>query len=148
MYLKSIIKFDNISFLIYCRDIQKVIGASMKKYEIEFYEDNKGQSQIVNWIKELDSNPTKENKSTLKKLYYQMERLEYDGTFIGEPLVKQIEGKIWELRPIPNRVFFATLEDNQLILLHQFRKKSQKTPKREIEQAKRELADWLERKKG
>ena len=121
----------------------------MKKYEIEFYEDKKGQSQIVNWIKELDSNPTKENKSTLKKLYYQMERLEYDRTFIGEPLVvKQIEGKIWKLRPISNRVFFATLEDNQLILLHQFRKKSQKTPKREIEQAKRELADWLERKKG
>lgn len=134
--------------MIYYRDIQRVIGVSMKKYEIEFYEDKKGQSQIVNWIKELDSNPTKENKSTLKKLYYQMERLEYDGTFIGEPLVKQIEGKIWELRPIPNRVFFATLEDNQLILLHQFRKKSQKTPKREIEQAKRELADWLERKKG
>lgn len=148
MYLKSIIIFDNISNMIYYRDIQRVIGVSMKKYEIEFYEDKKGQSQIVNWIKELDSNPTKENKSTLKKLYYQMERLEYDGTFIGEPLVKQIEGKIWELRPIPNRVFFATLEDNQLILLHQFRKKSQKTPKREIEQAKRELADWLERKKG
>ena len=134
--------------MIYYRGIQRVIGVSMKKYEIEFYEDKKGQSQIVNWIKELDSNPTKENKSTLKKLYYQMERLEYDGTFIGEPLVKQIEGKIWELRPVPNRVFFATLEDNELILLHQFRKKSQKTPKREIEQAKRELADWLERKKG
>ena len=77
-----------------------------------------------------------------------MERLEYDGTFIREPLVKQIEGEIWILRPIPNRMFFATLEDNQLILLHQFRKRSQKTPKREIEQAKRELADWLERKKG
>ena len=60
----------------------------------------------------------------------------------------QIEGKLWELRPIPNRVFFATLEDNHLILLHQFRKKTQKTPKREIEQAKRELNDWLERKKG
>ena len=44
----------------------------MKKYEIEFYEDKKGQSQIVDWIKDLDSNPTKENKSTLKKLYYQM----------------------------------------------------------------------------
>ena len=115
----------------------------MKKYEIEIKKKKKGQSQIMDWIKELDRNPTKENKSTLKKLYYQIERLEYDGTFVGEPLVKQIE-----LRPIPNRVFFATLEDNQLILLHQFRKKTQKTPKKEIEQAKRELADWLERKKG
>lgn len=102
----------------------------MKKYEIEIYEDKKGQSQIMDWIKELDRNPTKENKSILKKLYYQMERLEYDGTFVGEPLVKQIDGKLWELRPIPNRVFFATLEDNQLILLHQFRKKHKRRPKK------------------
>lgn len=71
-----------------------MIGVSMKKYEIEIYEDKKGNSQIIDWIKELDRNPTKENKSTLKKLYYQMERLEYDGTFEGEPLVKQIEGKL------------------------------------------------------
>lgn len=76
----------------------------------------------MNWINELDSNPTKENNSNLKKLYYQLERLEYGGTFIGEPLVKQIEGEIWKLRPVPNRVFFATLEDKQLILLHQFKK--------------------------
>lgn len=81
-----------------------------------------------------------ENKSTLKKLYYQIERLEYDGTFVGEPIVKQIEGEALGTTSIPNRVF-ATLEDNHLILLHQFRKKTQKTPKREIEQAKRELAD-------
>lgn len=102
----------------------------MKKYEIEIYEDKKGYSQIMDWIKELDNNSTKENKSTFKKLYYQIERLEYDGTFVGEPIVKQIEGNLLELRPIPNCVFFAILENNQLILLHQFRKKSQKIPKR------------------
>ena len=120
----------------------------MKKYEIEIYEDKKGQSQIMDWIKELDRNPTKENKSTLKKLYYQIERLEYDGTFVGEPLVKQIEGKLWELRPIPNRVFFATLEDNQLILLHQFRKKTQKTPKKELELAEKLKQEYLNKKYG
>ena len=32
-------------------------------------------------------------------------------------------------------------------LLHQFRKKSQKTPRREIERAKAERDDWLARKK-
>ena len=63
-------------------------------------------------------------------------------------MVKYIKGKIWELRPVPNRIFFATLENNQLILLHQFRKKSKKTPEREIEQAERELADWKKRKEG
>lgn len=98
--------------------------------------------------KELDNNPTKKNKSMLKKTFYLIERLEYEGSFIGEPMVKYIKGKIWELRPVPNRIFFATLENNQLILLHQFRKKSKKTPEREIEQAERELADWKKRKEG
>ncbi|MGO4961774.1 type II toxin-antitoxin system RelE/ParE family toxin [Jeotgalibaca porci] len=31
---------------------------------------------------------------------------------------------------MPNRVFFATLEDNQLLLLHQFRKKHKRRPKK------------------
>lgn len=121
---------------------------SIKKYEVEIYEDPNGYSQISDWIMELDQNPSKENKMILKKLYYQIERLEYSGTFIGEPIVKQIEGKLWELRPLPHRVFFAVIEGNQLVLLHQFRKKSQKTPRNEIERAKREMADWIKRKKG
>ena len=37
--------------------------------------------------------------------------------------------------------------NRKYVLLHQFLKKTQKTPKREIEQAKRELADYLERGK-
>lgn len=35
--------------------------------------------------------------------------------------------------------------DGSFVLLHHFMKKTQKTPKREIEQAKRELADLKER---
>ena len=40
---------------------------------------------------------------------------------------------------------FAGWVDGAFVLLHSFVKKSQKTPKREIEQAKRELADFKER---
>ncbi|MGO3018778.1 MAG: hypothetical protein ACTIH2_06455 [Anaerococcus sp.] len=64
----------------------------MKKYEVEIYEDTNGYSQILDWIQELDSHPTKENQSTLKKLYYQIERLEQEGTFVGAPIVKQLTG--------------------------------------------------------
>lgn len=117
----------------------------MKKYEVEIYTDGKGNSPILDWIRELDSSPSKENRSLLKKLYYQIERLEFDGTFVGAPIVKPIEGKLWELRPVPHRVFFVVLDDNQILLLHQFRKKTKKTPKMEIDQAKREWADWIKR---
>ncbi|MFL2101015.1 type II toxin-antitoxin system RelE/ParE family toxin [Desemzia sp. FAM 23989] len=120
----------------------------MKKYEIEIYEDRNGNSQILEWIQYLDAHPSKLNSSMLRKFYYQIERLEHEGPFVGEPIAKRIDGKLWELRPVPNRVFFGILENNQLILLHQFRKKSQKTPRKEIEQAKREYDDWIKRKRN
>ena len=45
------------------------------------------------------------------------------------------------------RILFAGWVEGSFILLHSFVKKTQKTPKREIEQAKRELEDFKERVK-
>ena len=42
-------------------------------------------------------------------------------------------------------IFFVAWVDDSFVLLHQFMKKSQKTPLREIEEAKREFADLTER---
>ena len=67
------------------------------------------------------------------------------GTRAGEPIVKHLDGEIWELRPSGNRVLFAAIIGGRFVLLHLFRKSTQKTPQAEIEQAKRELADYLER---
>jgi phage-related protein len=50
-----------------------------------------------------------------------------------------------ELRPISERVLFAAWDGNKFILLHYFTKKTQKTPQREIDQAKRNLADYRKR---
>ena len=62
------------------------------------------------------------------------------------------ESELWnfleELRPRNNRVFFFYHRDNKFVLLHYFRKKSQKTPKREIDRAKAERDDYLARKEA
>mgnify|MGYP000593466365 FL=1 len=50
-----------------------------------------------------------------------------------------------ELRPLRNRILFVAWYDGSFVLLHHFIKKTQKTPAREIQQAKRELADLKER---
>ena len=71
--------------------------------------------------------------------------LSANGTYLPEKYVKHLDGEIWELRPIDDRILFAGWVDGAFVLLHSFVKKSQKTPKREIEQAKRELADFKER---
>ena len=52
---------------------------------------------------------------------------------------------IWELRPGNNRVLFFYHKDDTYVLLHLFRKRTQKTPRSEIEKAKRERNDWLTR---
>jgi len=58
--------------------------------------------------------------------------------------------EIWnfleKLRPGNNRIFYY--QDNTFVLLHTFRKKTQKTPQREIDKAKSERNDYLSRKES
>ena len=72
--------------------------------------------------------------------------LEDNGTILPENVAKHIEENIWELRPGNNRIFYFYYADNTFILLHSFRKKTQKTPRREIEKAKTERNDYISRK--
>jgi phage-related protein len=77
-----------------------------------------------------------------------MDYLDYlaqEGIQAGEPYIKHLDGEILELRPLADRILFAAWNGESFILLHQFIKKTQKTPKREIEQAKRNLADYRRR---
>ena len=114
---------------------------------VEFYEDKNGISEIADYIKELNqkSSTNKESRINFNKIVAYFDLLEEFGTRVGEPVTKHLEGEIWELRPLRNRFLYAYHKDNKFIILHHFIKKTQKTPKREIEQAKRNLQDYLER---
>lgn len=65
---------------------------------------------------------------------------------LGEPYIKHIDTEIWELRPLRDRIMFAFYDDNKIILLNIFMKQTQKTPKQEIEKAKRLLENYKKRK--
>ena len=68
------------------------------------------------------------------------------GRETGEPYMKHLEDEIWELRPLRDRIFICSVALMVVfVLLHHFVKKTQKTPRREIEKAKRELKDLKER---
>ena len=75
----------------------------------------------------------------------QIEALSREGTHIGIPYVKHLDGELWELRPLRDRIFFVAWYNGSFVLLHHFMKKTQKTPTREIEEARKELADLRER---
>ena len=91
-------------------------------HKINFYRDKNGNEPVAKYITEL---ATKKDA--------------------GEPYVKHLDGDIWELRPLRDRIFFVGWVRGSFLLLHYFTKKTQKTPIRELEKAKRKLVDLKER---
>ena len=114
-------------------------------YKIRFYKDKRGKRPVADYIRELAKKTDDESRMKLDKINDYIEALRVNGTQIGEPYVKHLEDEIWELRPLRDRILFAAYHDGRFVLLHQFLKKTQKTPLTQIEQAKREYAEWKER---
>ena len=118
-------------------------------YELIFYEEKDGYCEIQYFLKELDrkSKTNKNSRINFNKIVAYFDILAEMGTRVGEPVTKHLDGEIWELRPLRNRFLYAYYKNNQFIILHHFIKKTKKTPKKELETAKRKLSDYLERKK-
>ena len=119
-------------------------------FNVEFYETQDGKSQIWEFLEDLriKAATSKDARIQHKQASLYIELLQQNGTRLNENITKHLEDGIWELRPGNNRVFYFFFQDNTFVLLHQFRKKTQKTPKREIEKAKRESDDYLFRKEN
>ena len=117
-------------------------------YSVRFYKDKDGNEPLKEYLKELGAKTDKNSRINYNKIRDYIKMLAEYGTRAGEPYVKHIGGDIWELRPLSNRILFFGYDGRQFILLSHFVKKTQKTPKREIEQAKRLMADYVERSNG
>ena len=114
-------------------------------HNIYFYKDAKGNQPVLDYINDLASKNDKDSRIKLNKINDYIQALREYGTQAGEPYVKHIEGDIWELRPLRDRILFAAWVNDTFVLLHHFMKETRKTPAREIEKAKRELTDLQER---
>ena len=68
---------------------------------------------------------------------------------MGEPHVKPIEGKLWELRiqykTDQVRMIYFIDENQTIVLLHGFVKKDQKIRRSEIETAQKRLKEYKKR---
>lgn len=115
-------------------------------HEIIFYHDKSGYEPMNAYMEELSHKKDKDSRIKYNKIREYIKTLQIYGTTAGEPYIKHLDGEIWELRPLRDRVLFAAWIDNAFVLLHHFMKKTQKTPKREIDKAKRELEDFRRRK--
>lgn len=115
-------------------------------HPIYFYKDRNGNEPVREYLQELANKNDKDSRIKLNKIRDYVKALNVYGKQLGEPYIKHLDGDIWELRPLRDRILFVAWHEGGFVLLHHFMKKTQKTPAREIEQAKRELADLIERK--
>lgn len=80
-----------------------------------------------------------------------IEQLRVRNTTAQEPLVRHLEGKLWELRRESDgniyRLLYFFFTGRRIVVLHGFQKKTQKTPRREIEIALHRMQDFLQREK-
>ena len=111
---------------------------------IEFYRTHDGKCPVEEF---LDSLPGK----IAQKITWLLEILELKGILPGNHFKKLKNSDIWECRiQFGNniyRVFGFFNNISFLVLTHGFIKKTQKTPKNEIERAKKYLNDYIKRRK-
>lgn len=103
---------------------------------IEFYVDARGISPVLQFVESLS-----ERDQT--KVARVLALLREFGPLLGMPHARPV-GNLWELRAGPGRIFYFACTGRRFVLLHAYRKKGQKTPRREIETAQRRWADFME----
>lgn len=116
-------------------------------HEIRFYRDPNGVQPAKEFLKNLQIQNSKNARIQVKQIASYITLLQERGLSLNKNIIDKVNEKynIWELRPGCNRVLFVAWIDGMFVLLHAFPKKTQKTPKREIDQAIREVKDLRER---
>ena len=105
-------------------------------WSVEFYLDDRGESPVELFL--LSLQPA-ERAAMLRGIAL----LATYGVQLRMPYARGIEGDLWELRAGAGRVFYFIFRGRRCILLHGYRKKTQRAPRREIEVARRRQESWL-----
>ena len=115
----------------------------MSQFTVLFYEDLNGNKPVEVFLLQLD-------KKMRAKLLGLLEILQENGHQLREPYSKHLEDGIFELRgkfgSNISRVLYFFYNNGEIILTNGFVKKTQRTPRKEIETAKKRRKDFLSRR--
>lgn len=113
----------------------------MTEWELVYYAAPRGRCPVREYLDGLSAREA-------ARVTFDLDLLEEFGLALRAPHVRNIRGKLWELRTggrIQHRVLYAAASEKRLVLLHAFTKKTPRTPVGDIAVAERRLADYLER---
>ena len=107
--------------------------------KVVFYQTDTGNEPVREWLKELSKDDCKVIGTDILTVQYAWP--------VGKPLVDNLGDGLWEVRSrLDNRIartLFAMV-DQEIVLLHGFIKKQQKTPQDELELAKKRKKQYLQ----
>lgn len=113
-------------------------------WSVLFFVEDDGDSPVRTFLRSLD-------RTTRARFGWSIEQLRIRNVSAREPLVKKLDNRLWELREESStnifRVIYCFVSGRRIVLLHGFQKKTQRTPRGEIEIAQRRLTRFLERDK-
>jgi phage-related protein len=113
-------------------------------WSIEYYVDDNGQVPVREFLLSLDD-------KTYARFQWSFEQLRLRNVAAREPLVRPVEGKIWELREESAtniyRVLYVFFTGRRIVLVHAFAKKTRKLPRRELAVALRRLVRFEQRER-
>lgn len=114
----------------------------MIRWNIEYYSTSSGTEPIQEFIDNLE-------EIQKSKVYNSLELLAEFGPMLRMPHTKKVIGTpLWELRVLgqaSTRFFYVAIAQQTFLILHGFKKKKQKTPKKEIDIALVRLKDYKSR---
>ncbi len=114
-------------------------------WTVEYYIEDNGTAPAREFLNRLD-------KKTHARFLWSLEQLKARNVQAHFPLVRHLEGKLWELREESQtniyRIIYFFFSGRRIVLLHGFQKKTEKTPRGEIEIAKKRLRNLIKREGG
>ena len=99
--------------------------------DVRFFKTNGGTEPVRDWLLELSATDRKTIGADIKTVQF--------GWPLGMPLVRKLDKELWEVRiHLESRIarVLFTVSAGKIVLLHGFIKKSQATPKADLDLAK------------
>lgn len=110
--------------------------------EVLFYTKSSGKIPVLDYIDDLsekDQAKVAACLESIRDLGFDSPRVEF----------RQIEGKLWEIKiklsSGGHRIFYVSLAKKKMVLLHAYKKQSQKAPTKEIEIAKTRMQEIMDK---
>ena len=106
------------------------------RLNVVFYRTASGNEPVREWLKNLTREEKKIIGEDIKTVQF--------GWPLGMPLIRKLESNLWEVRShLKNRIarVLFTIIDGNMVLVHGFIKKSQKTSLDDINLAKKRIVE-------